>query len=67
MHWVKVLDKYPKYYAPDNFKAGGFCECVKIGEDIPIAMDSLVYPYLEGADIWVGPEFGCVHHKTKPE
>lgn len=25
--------------------------------------DHLIYSYSEGGTFWVGPKFGCVHHK----
>ena len=50
-------------------KPGGWCESPKIAEDWGQGHeeinDMLIYSYAEGGSFWVGPKFGCVHHKTK--
>ena len=46
--------------------AGGFCNNKKITESFDIRKrDWLVYSYNEGGSFWTGPDFGCIHHKTK--
>ena len=54
--------KAPPSRASIQAKIGGYCDnWNKIGEHAIHEMDSLVYPYMEGAEIWTGPNFGCVH------
>lgn len=38
----------------------------KIGEEAREGdLDTLVYPYDEGAYLYAGPDFGCVHHEEQ--
>ena len=50
-------------------RTGGWCESPKIVEgwckSYEEMNDMLIYHYDEGGSFWVGPKFGCVHHKTK--
>ena len=55
------------------------CTNIKLGEDFYVSLtddeknDMLIYPYFDGSGrrlydggwFWVGPKFGCVHHKGK--
>ena len=45
--------------------SGGICTSEKLTEDFGYEADNLVYSYNEGGSFWTGPEFGCVHHKTR--
>jgi hypothetical protein len=52
--------------APD----GGPCESPKFVEWYKpgaYSPDSLTLYYSEEADIWVGPDFGCVNHEPRPD
>lgn len=70
VHWNKPLEVYPMGIFRASELAGGYCKSDKIVERAYQAaydLDSLTYPYDEGADFWTGPDFGCVHHKEKSD
>lgn len=44
----------------------GICTNEKLNDylmckDVELSNDELMYEFYEGGDIYVGPEFGCVH------
>jgi hypothetical protein len=59
-----MMDKCETCKFRDN---DGRCTNEKLAESwsqsIEEKQDMLIYDYSEGGGFWVGPKFGCVHHK----
>lgn len=62
-HWGEI----DAYDWNELRKIGGYCNSEKLRETSEDAYDSdaLVYSYDEGGRFWTGPDFGCIHHKSK--
>ena len=58
-----------KYCETCMFNVGGYCTNVKLNDGFRFtdeeSQDMLIYSYEEGGAFWVGPKFGCVHHKKE--
>jgi hypothetical protein len=65
-----MKNELPRLCETCVFRDGkGYCENPKLTESYwhkkEEAMDMLIYDYTEGGGFWVGPQFGCIHHKEK--
>ena len=58
-----------KYCETCMYRVNELCLNEKINQGFyfsdDVSQDMLIYSYAEGGAFWVGPKFGCVHHKKE--